>query len=219
VIPVIPAPEPPDFGRKVRQPGLSAIAELIGEPPLLRRRGPGRSKIADRREDIRSESFPPFWREALDDMMRAYDQICAYIAVYIEKVTGPATVDHMIPRSVEWSQVYGWNNYRLACSLMNSKKNDAIFVLDPFQVKSGWFDLEFVSFQVKPAATLSPLIRNRVEKTIVRLRLNDRECQDLRRCYVIEYETKQISLAHLTRRAPSVAMELRRQGWLHEDDT
>ena len=110
-------------------------------------------------------------------MMRAYDQICAYMTVYIEKVTGAATVDHMIPRSVEWRQVYEWDNYRLACSLMNSRKNDAIGVLDPFHVKSGWFELEFVSFQVKPATTLSASIRNRVEKTIARLRLNDRECQ------------------------------------------
>ena len=219
MIPVTPTPEPPDFDRKVRQPGLSAIAELVGEPARLRRPGRRRSKVADRREDIRSESFPAFWRESLDDMMRAYDQICAYMAVYIEKVTGAATVDHMIPRSVEWSQVYEWNNYRLACSLMNSRKNDAIFVLDPFQVKSGWFELEFVSFQVKSATTLSALIRNRVEKTIARLRLNDRECQDLRRCYVIEYETKQISLAHLTRRAPFIAIELRRQGRLREGDT
>jgi hypothetical protein len=218
VIPVNPAPEPPDFDQKVRQPGLSAIAEMVGEPALVRRRGRRRSKIADRREDIRSETFPTFWRESLDDMMRAYDQICAYMAVYIEKVTEAATIDHMIPRSVEWSQVYEWGNYRLACSLMNSRKNDAIFVLDPFQVKAGWFELEFVGFQVKPAATLSALIRNRVEKTIARLRLNDRECQDLRRYYVIEYETKQISLAHLTRRAPFIAMELRRQRWLQEGD-
>ena len=137
MIPVDPAPEPPDFDRKVRQPGLSAIAEMVGEPPLLRRRGRRRSKIADRREDIPSESFPPFWRDALDDMMLAYNQICAYMAIYIEKVTGAATVDHMIPRSVEWSQVYEWDNYRLACSLMNSRKNDAIFVLDPFQSTVG----------------------------------------------------------------------------------
>ena len=192
---------------------------MVGEPPILRRRGRRRSKIADRREDIRSESFPAFWREGLDDMMLAYNQLCAYMATYIEKVTGAATVDHMIPRSVEWSQVYEWDNYRLACSLMNSRKNDAIFVLDPFRVRSGWFEIEFVGFQVKPAAMLSSLIRGRVEKTITRLRLNDRDCQDLRRNYVIEYETKQISFAHLTRRAPFIAMELRRQGRLQEGDT
>ena len=95
----------------------------------------------------------------------------------------------------------------------------AVFVLDPFQVKSGWFELEFVGFQVKPAGTLSSLIRRRVEKTIARLRLNDRECRDLRQYYVVEYEAKQISLTHLTRRAPFIAMELRRQGRLPEGDS
>jgi hypothetical protein len=219
VIPVDPAPEPPDFDRKVRQPGLSAIAELVGEPPLSKRRGRRRSKIADRREDIPSDSFPAFWRESLDDMMRAYYQICAYMAVYIEKVTGTPTVDHMIPRSVEWSQVYEWYNYRLACSLMNTWKTNAIFVLDPFRIKSGWFELELVSFQVKPAATLSSVIRKRVEKTIAQLRLNDRECQALRRDYVVAYESKEISLAYLTRRSPFIASELRRQGRLDEGDT
>jgi hypothetical protein len=218
MIHVEPAIEPPDFDRKIRQPGLSAIAELVGEPPILKRRGPRRDKVADRREDIPSDSFPTFWRNGLDDMMQAYNQICAYMAIYIENVTGAATIDHMIPRSVEWSQVYEWDNYRLACSLMNSRKNDAIFVLDPFQVESGWFELEFVGFQVKPAATLSSMIRDRVEKTIVLLRLNDRECQDLRRYYVTEYEMKQISMVHLTRRAPFIAMELRRQGRLQEHD-
>jgi hypothetical protein len=218
MIHVDPAPEPPDFDRRVRQPGLSAIAELVGEPPLSRRRGPRRSKIAVQREDIPPDRFPPFWRNGLDDMMLAYNQICAYMAVYIEKVTGAATVDHMIPRSVEWNQVYEWANYRLACSLMNSRKSDAVFVLDPFQVKSGWFELELVSFQVKPAAKLPSLIRDRVEKTITRLRLNARECRELRGNYVMDYETKQISLAHLTRRAPFIAIELRRQGRLQERD-
>lgn len=218
MIHVDPAPEPPDFDQKVRQPGLSAIGEMVGEPPLVRRRGPRRSKIANRREDIPSKSFPPFWRNGLDDMMRCYNQVCAYMAIYIEKVTGAATVDHMIPRSVDWRHVYSWDNYRLACSLMNSRKSDAILVLDPFRVMSGWFELEFVGFQVKPGPALSSPIRGRVEKTIIRLRLNDSECRDLRQNYVEEYEAEQISLKYLTRRAPFIAMELRRQGRLLKGD-
>ena len=152
MIPVNQVPRAPDFDRKVRQPGLSAIAEMVGEPPILRRRGPRRRKIADRREDIRSESFPALWREVLDDMMLAYNRDLRIHGHLIEEVTGAATVDHMIPRSVEWSQVYEWDNYRLACSLMNSRKNDAIFVLDPFRIRTGWFELDLVGFQVKPAA-------------------------------------------------------------------
>jgi hypothetical protein len=208
------APEPPDFDRKVRQPGLSAIAEMVGEPPIRKRPGRRRAEIAESREMIPTKKFPPFWTEAIDDMMRAYNQICAYMAIYIENVTGAASVDHMIPKSVEWSQVYEWNNYRLACSLMNSRKDDAIFVLDPFEVKTGWFELEFVGFQVKPAMSLSPLIRSRVEKTIALLKLNDRECRNLRRDYVVEFESGHISLSYLKRRAPFIAMEFQRQGCL-----
>ena len=213
------APEPPDFERKVRQPGLSAIAEMVGDPPLAARPGPRRAKIADRREDIPSDKFPPFWTLAIDDMMEAYRQICAYMAIYIEKVTGAATVDHMIPRAVEWRQVYEWDNYRLACSLMNSRKSDAIFVLDPFRVKSGWFELDLVDFQLRPATTVSPHIRTRVESAITRLRLNDRECRGVREEYASSYWAREIPLSRLERRAPFVALELRRQGRLREHDT
>jgi hypothetical protein len=72
MIPVEPAPEPQDFDRKVRQPGLGAIAESVGELPTIKRRGPRRKKVADYREDIPSESFLPFWRAALDDMMAPF---------------------------------------------------------------------------------------------------------------------------------------------------
>lgn len=40
MIPVEPKPEPLEFDACVRKPGLSAIAELVGEPPTLKRPGP-----------------------------------------------------------------------------------------------------------------------------------------------------------------------------------
>lgn len=219
MIPVVPAPEPPNFDRKVRQPGLSAIAELVGEPLTIKRGGPRRRKIVDHREDIASESFPPFWREALDDMMRAYHRICAYMAIYIEEITGAGTVDHMIPRSVEWRHIYEWDNYRLACSLMNSRKNDAIAVLDPFRVKEGWFELDLVGFQIRPSEMLSPHIYRRVDRTIAKLRLNDKDCREARGRYAMEYWIGEISYGFLSRRAPFIAMELRRQGRVRPEDT
>jgi hypothetical protein len=212
MIPVEPAPEPPDFDRKVRRPGLSAIAELVGETPKVKGRGPRRRKIAEHRDAIHSESFPPFWREAIDDMMRAYHRIRAYMAIYIEEVTGDGTVDHMIPRSVEWSHVYEWENYRLACSLVNSRKNDAIAVLDPFRVKTGRFELDLVGFQVRPSEGVSPHIRRRVDRTIAKLRLNDKDCRDARGRYAMEYWMGEIPYGFLSRRAPFIAIELGRQG-------
>jgi 5-methylcytosine-specific restriction endonuclease McrA len=115
------APEPSTFDAEVRQPGLNALAELVGEPSRVRT-GPKRPKIADRREDIRSKDFPTYWREALPDLLTAYHRICAYTALYIHRITGAQSVDHMAAKSSHWRDVYEWNNYRLACARVNSRK-------------------------------------------------------------------------------------------------
>ena len=69
MIPVALAPEPADFDAKVRQPGLSAIDELVGRRPRRPRPGPRRSQVATSESKIPAEAFPPYWREALDDMV------------------------------------------------------------------------------------------------------------------------------------------------------
>ena len=93
----------------------------------------------------------------------------------------------MIPKSTAWDQAYEWDNYRLACSLMNSRKGDAVSVLDPFDVEDGWFVLELVAFQVLPAHDLADPTAAAVEDTIDRLRLNDEECCGAREEYAEEY--------------------------------
>src|SRR4051794_7871556 len=103
------ADEPADFNDKVRLPGLRAIGELVGEAPSTKRPGRPRAKAALRREDIPASKFPDFWTRAIDDLMRAYGRICAYVACYIEPVTGMPTVDHMIPKSHQWDKVYEWS--------------------------------------------------------------------------------------------------------------
>jgi hypothetical protein len=212
------APEPADFDEKVRQPGLRAIAELVGEEPSTKRPGPRRPPIATRREDIPSSAFPDFWRHALNDLLRAYHRICAYASVYIEPVTGAASVDHMLAKSQKWEQTYEWTNYRLACSLMNSRKGVVADVLDPFTIEDGWFVLELIGFQVEPVAGLDAAIHARVTATIEKLRLNDHECRTLREEYARNYWEHHVSFDYLRRRAPFVARELQRQGRLLDRD-
>lgn len=60
MIHVTPAPEPSDFDAVVRQPGLRAIAEMVGETPP-RSAGRRHKKIAERREDIPSAKLPDYW--------------------------------------------------------------------------------------------------------------------------------------------------------------
>lgn len=204
------APEPADFDLKVRKPGLRAIAEMVGEPDLPKRRGRKREVIAESRDAIPADKFPPYWTEALPQLLEAYGRVCAYMSFYIERVTGAASVDHMLPKSRDWQEVYEWGNYRLACSLMNTRKNNYQDVLDPFEIDNEWFRMELVGYQVIPAPELPPKINEKVQATINRLSLNDYECLKLREEYAEEYSQGDINLAHLARRAPFLAREIER---------
>jgi hypothetical protein len=97
MIRVTPAPEPPHFDDVVRAPGLRAIAEMVGERPP-RRGGRRFRKIAEMREEIPPDQFPPYWTKVLDDLMAAYDRVCAYSCFRIHPVTGSRSVDHMAPQ-------------------------------------------------------------------------------------------------------------------------
>lgn len=222
MIPVRPAPEPPGFEERVRLPGLDAIAELVGEAPTRRRPGPKRKKIAETRSAIPPEAYPPFWRAALPEMLDSYGRLCAYLALYIDYGTGSPTVDHVLPKSRAWDQVYEWSNYRLAAQLINAKKNDLGLVLDPFAMQPGLFAMEFVAFQVKPGAAAVGELREQVDRTIEVLGLNMADCCAARREYVLNYELGPghggIDLSYLERRAPFVAQELRHQGRLLRGD-
>lgn len=211
MIRVTPAAEPGTFDARVRQPGLSAIDELIGLPPRVRRAGPRRKKVATERRLIPAARFPPLWREAIEDLRTAYDGRCAYLAMYLEPGTGSSTVDHFVPKSQDWRQVYEWANYRLCAGAINGTKNDRA-VLDPFAVQAGWFALEFVSFQVIPGPAAPAAKLADIKDTIARTGVNLRGCCDLRAEYVRGFEAGEISRDYLARRAPFIEAELLRQG-------
>ena len=212
MIPITPAPEPPAFDRKVRQPGLRAIAELVGEQPdPPRTAGQPHSPVAASRDEIPAGKFPPYWHEMLDDLMESYHQICAYLCLHISRVTGASSVDHAIAKSRRWDLVYEWSNYRLACSQMNARKGAAADVLDPFDIKEDWFALELVGFQVVPGDGLADDVTGAVANTIERLRLNDPACCEARAEYAEYYWSGDMVFDYLMRHAPFVARELRRQ--------
>lgn len=199
------APEPDTFDERVRQPGLRALDRLA-------------RKLSVPKSEIPSGKFPDYWRRSLDDLLAAYNRICSYLCLYIPRGTGARSVDHMVPKSLAWDKAYEWHNYRLACSLMNSRKRDATTVLDPFEVEDGWFALELVAFQVLPADGLANSTAAAVEATIKRLRLNDEECCGAREEYAEEYWSGILPFDYVARRAPFVANELRRQNRLRAGD-
>ena len=188
VIRVQPKPEPPDFDEKVRQPGLRAQQEA---PPRT----------------------PPLWRdECLFQLWEAYEGICSYLCVFIPQGSGARSVDHFVPKSRRPDLLYEWSNYRLACSLMNSRKGQFEDVLDPFEIEDGWFVLDLSFLQVLPNPDLDEETRRGVQATIDRLDLNDNECLQARANDYDAYLRNEISLDLLKRWSPFVAREMGRQG-------
>lgn len=218
MIPVALAPEPATFDAKVRQKGANAMLELVGKAPSKPRRGRRRRVVAKRRDQISSDDFPPYWRDALPEMRKAYDGRCAYLAMYLEPATGSSSVDHVVPRSQNWRLVYEWSNYRLAASLINAKKSDLALVLDPCAIKPNLFALDFVSMEVIAGPAVTGATRKEVDETIATLGLNVQDCVDQRSEYYLDYKARDISLKWLERRAPFVAQELRRHGNLNSGD-
>ena len=215
MIPVVPAPEPESFDARVRQRGLRAIAELVGERPP-RRDGKPLKQVADSREDIPADKFPPYWRCAIDDLLESYHRICAYLCFFIPRGSGAPSVDHLVPKSTQWDQVYEWSNYRLACAEINARKG-VHPVLDPFEIKDDWFALELVGYQVMPGDGLPCDVDADVRRTIDRLALNREKYCDQRSEYADDYHNGDISHDYLKRHAPFVARELERQGRLRPD--
>ncbi len=192
MIKVVPAPESATFDSKVRQPGLRALA--------------------------RKGKIRPYWTRALDDLMAAYHEICAYSCFRIHPITGARSADHFAPKPKDRDNIYEWSNYRLVCSRLNSSKRDFGDVLDPFEIEDGWFQLELLGYRVKPSPALDASKRTQVQDTITRLKLNAPLFYNERIKVAEQYLSGDISLRILEENAPFVAKELRRQGKLLPHD-
>lgn len=215
MIPVQPAPEPPSFDAGVRIPGLRAIAELSGKsfhPP--RTSGRPFSKVSVTEGEIPPDKFPSYWTDALDDLMTAYQAVCAYSCFRIHPTTGAKSVDHFVPKSQDWKQVYEWSNYRLSSSIMNALKGEYTDVLDPFTIGEGWLQLEPVGYSVSANPALPSDVQSLIAQTIQRLRLNSAEMCRNREEDATRYLDGEVSLNILEQESPFVAFELRRMGML-----
>ncbi|MBD1894153.1 hypothetical protein [Coleofasciculus sp. FACHB-129] len=193
MIPVQLQPEPADFSQRVRDKG-AAFLNKVPHP---------KNKDWINRE---------YWQESLDDLYEAYGHICTYSAQWIPRTEGSPTVDHFIPKSVEPKLAYEWQNFRLACLKLNTRKGTHQDVIDPFWMPTGCFILEFPSLQIKPAPILKDPLKQRVIDTIKHLKLNeDAKCVKGRQDWLIPYCQKVYPFDYLKRRAPFIAYELERQ--------
>ena len=223
-------PAPDDFEELVGAPGRHALWELTGDPRAPTRRGPKRKQVYKSIADIPVEELEKtsYWTRVLPQVRTSYGHICAYLAMRIDEATGAATIDHFEPKSKARAKAYEWSNFRLAAALVNTFKDDAEDVLDPFEIEDGWFVLDCLTFKVEVNPELDGVLQRRIRTTIDEgLRLNNPTfCERRRYCHDrylgIQSETddpsEPWSLSWLESECPFVASELRRQGRLRSGD-
>ena len=193
------APPPSQFDTRVRNPGRAFLA--VTPAPTSR-----------------EWSGNDFWRRAHDDLYRLNRGLCAYCASWTPRRRGPGvdhtSVDHYIPKSRNTGLAYEWTNFRLARSKLNGWKGDWQDVLDPVSVQSGWFTLNFTTFLIFPGAGLQAPVKQAVEATIKRLRLNaETDYVNERTRAVYRYSAGVAPFSLLQERYPFIAQEMQRQSF------
>ena len=210
-------PEPEGFDRNVRQPGLSAIGELVGEEPLPGQRRLGPATTFPDRASIPGKYLPARWRRARPDLLRAYDRTCAFSGLRPPRRVNDdlaLTIDHMVPRSKDCQLAYEWSNLRLACRVLNQRKSNAEDVLDPFEIDEdgeAWFHMDTVEFRLRPNPALAANLQARIKNTIDTLGLNGPAWRATRREHYTWFK-KHGQLRRVQRAFPYVAREIRRLG-------
>lgn len=199
MIPVAAQPEPRAFDKKVRRKGLTHLAQ----------KGYALNELLPTNADIK-----PYWRDCLTDLHKAYDGVCAYLCIFFERVMGGGSVDHFIAKSANAGHAYEWNNYRLACSTMNSRKRDYADVLDPFFLAPDLFRLQLSTGHLYPNPSLDVRAMRIVEETIDRLGLDDPLCRELRARWYQDYLEYRLPADYLKKKSPFVWHEANRQGLL-----
>jgi hypothetical protein len=122
-------------------------------------------------------------------------------------------VDHFRSTSKHRDLAFEWSNYRFSSGMVNQSKQAVDDeVLDPFEVKQGWFELLLPSLQLVVTKKVPAPLRARAEFTIERLHLRDDErVIRQRRSWYEAWERGDLSLEELGRRAPLIAEAIRRQ--------
>ncbi len=186
-------PEPADFDTKVRIPGNTF---LTSNP------NPTNKQFKRHRD----------WSNALEDLYVAYGGICAYSASWIAPEQSQPTVDHYLSKDKAPYLAYEWSNYRLCSPKMNNYKDNHEDVIDPFYIKNGWFVIDFSTFLINSAHTIPDYLKNAIDDTITRLKLNDDDSLVQSRANIVrDYAKGDFTFDYLKRKYPFIGFELERQ--------
>jgi len=137
-----------------------------------------------------------YWLRSLPQLRSLYGEVCAYSSFWVP-LNG--TVDHFRPKTAFPVEAYEWRNYRL-------------IVLDPFTIQAGWFVLDVATLWVNPETTLAQALRDRIQRTIDILKLNDDQFVNVRFQVLKSYIDGGGSLQQIEKTYPFIASEIKRQG-------
>lgn len=178
-----------------------------------------RGEAAPRRPDkilpngqVKRGDWNDVWGNCLPDLCDAYDNICAYWSFRLI-LKNDATVDHYHHKDAYPHLAFRWENYRLACMQANRRKGAKEGVLDPFEIKDGWFRLNPVTWEAAPSPTAPAEMIPRIADTIDALDLNYPELIKRRRDYAQRAKGKPDAVDMLCLSDPFLASELKRLGW------
>ena len=127
---------------------------------------------------------------------------CGYSAMF-EPV---GTVDHFVSVDEDMQLAYDWGNYRYASGWINSSKQNATGLLDPFEVHDGSFEILLPSLQLVLSDAVPEADREKAAYTLERLHLaHDERIIRQRREWYRMYQDGEITLDGLRKKAPLIA--------------
>jgi hypothetical protein len=175
-----------------------------------------------RANSVKSGKRPKdFWSQFEPQLRTAFKERCGWLAMWIEH----GQVDHYLSkhhpdparRREQRSEAYEWTNLRWACARMNNRKrNRDAEILDPYEIRDGWFRLN-ARLKLVVTAACPPSKRERAELTIRHLGLDcDRDVMRMRQRILRNYDFQvatgmrtEAAMAVLERDAPLIAEYVR----------
>ena len=148
------------------------------------------------------------WSPFRSHLAAGFEHRCGYTAM----LTYDGQVDHYRCQRDRRHMTYDWSNYRY-CSVAMNRRKGTKDVLDPYEIETRWFEIQFPSLQLVLTDTVPENERVRAARTIACLGLGDDEFIIKQRQGWIEmYGLGRLNLEGLRQVAPLLAEMVERRG-------
>lgn len=134
-------------------------------------RTPGKDWLAQNPAPADPHSMNNWWSQFQPHLSELFESRCGWLGTYI----GPdGSVDHYISCDSNRNLAFEWSNYRYASGPINSRKGTLDDqVLDPCDVKDGWFKISLDGFQLLPTEAIPENLRAKAKITLDELDLRN----------------------------------------------